>query len=195
MCAHAQRSPAARPQHQFRAFDTSRVGAVTFPNFAQTLSVLLRGADEERARFAFRCYDSNRDGFVTLRELRSMALATARAQRRVLHAMMAYSRADVRQQFLEERAGWQAVPGARGGQAAVERALEDAAGEEWSEDALLLELESVLLRTMQQGDTDGDGRMSFDEFVDSPLCRADLARFALHSSRYLVEAPRAGAQQ
>ncbi|NXA82545.1 CSEN protein, partial [Thryothorus ludovicianus] len=49
----------------FDAFDADRNGALCFQDFAVGLSVLLRGTEQQKLRWAFDLYDVNKDGCVT----------------------------------------------------------------------------------------------------------------------------------
>uniref|UniRef100_A0A6Q2YFK3 EF-hand domain-containing protein n=1 Tax=Esox lucius TaxID=8010 RepID=A0A6Q2YFK3_ESOLU len=53
----------------FNAFDMDRNGAIRFEDFVIGLSVLLRGSDTEKLRWAFNLYDINKDGYITKEEM------------------------------------------------------------------------------------------------------------------------------
>lgn len=185
--------------------DRERRGALTFEEFASGLAVMLRGPAEERARFAFRCCDQDGDGYVTLRELRAFGRALARSQWRAvrdLHSLVQTARSDgaasshrilassshaVREAvaaFLT-RVARRALPtpgpgGEEGGAAGAE--LPPAAS---SEDALVSAVEQVVEAVMHTADGDGDGRVTYEEFRGSVLCRIDVDRLGLLSPTIL----------
>ncbi|XP_050190377.1 calsenilin isoform X1 [Myiozetetes cayanensis] len=49
----------------FDAFDADHNGALCFQDFAVGLSVLLRGTEQQKLKWAFDLYDVNKDGYVT----------------------------------------------------------------------------------------------------------------------------------
>ncbi|XP_032882213.1 Kv channel-interacting protein 4 isoform X1 [Amblyraja radiata] len=53
----------------FNAFDTDHNGSVSFEDFIQGLSVLLRGTIQDKLKWAFNLYDINKDGYVTKEEM------------------------------------------------------------------------------------------------------------------------------
>ncbi|KAG8193228.1 hypothetical protein JTE90_005575 [Oedothorax gibbosus] len=59
----------------FKTFDINKNGAVTFKDFLECLSLLMRGSLREKLEWAFRLYDLNGDGRVTKKELTDIAFA------------------------------------------------------------------------------------------------------------------------
>ncbi|XP_029625453.1 calsenilin-like isoform X2 [Salmo trutta] len=53
----------------FNAFDMDRNGSIRFEDFVIGLSVLLRGSETEKLRWAFNLYDINKDGCITKEEM------------------------------------------------------------------------------------------------------------------------------
>ncbi|XP_031658878.1 calsenilin-like isoform X1 [Oncorhynchus kisutch] len=53
----------------FNAFDMDRNGSIRFEDFVIGLSVLLRGSETEKLRWAFNLYDINKDGYITKEEM------------------------------------------------------------------------------------------------------------------------------
>ncbi|XP_045063951.1 calsenilin isoform X2 [Coregonus clupeaformis] len=53
----------------FNAFDMDRNGTIHFEDFVIGLSVLLRGSETEKLRWAFNLYDINKDGCITKEEM------------------------------------------------------------------------------------------------------------------------------
>ncbi|XP_038016368.1 calsenilin-like isoform X2 [Motacilla alba alba] len=53
----------------FDAFDADRNGALCFQDFAVGLSVLLRGTEQQKLRWAFDLYDVNKDGYVSKEDM------------------------------------------------------------------------------------------------------------------------------
>ncbi|CAG0912280.1 unnamed protein product [Notodromas monacha] len=53
----------------FRAFDASRIGALSFRDLMLTLSTLLRGTPQEKLHWAFNLYDLNGDGAISRPEM------------------------------------------------------------------------------------------------------------------------------
>lgn len=190
-------------QYQFRAMDRERRGALTFEEFASGLAVMLRGPAEERARFAFRCCDQDGDGYVTLRELRAFGRALARSQWRAVrdlqtlaqtarsdaaaasHRILGSSSYAVREavaKFLT-RVARRALPTEGGEEGGPE--LPPAAS---TEDALVSVVEEVVEGVMHSADGDGDGRVTYEEFRGSVLCRNDVERLGLLSPTFLDRA-------
>ncbi|XP_065557005.1 Kv channel-interacting protein 2-like isoform X1 [Artemia franciscana] len=56
----------------FRAFDTNSSGTISFRDILMTLSVLLRGSDRDRLKWAFKLYDLNGDGQISKNEMVSI---------------------------------------------------------------------------------------------------------------------------
>lgn len=183
--------------------DRERRGALTFEEFASGLAVMLRGPAEERARFAFRCCDQDGDGYVTLRELRAFGRALARSQWRAVrdlqtlaqtarsdaaaasHRILGSSSYAVREavaKFLT-RVARRALPTEGGEEGGPE--LPPAAS---TEDALVSVVEEVVEGVMHSADGDGDGRVTYEEFRGSVLCRNDVERLGLLSPTFLDRA-------
>ncbi|XP_055303328.1 Kv channel-interacting protein 4 isoform X2 [Sitodiplosis mosellana] len=59
----------------FNTLDSDHSGIVSFEEFVQNLSTLLRGTMEEKLRWAFQLYDINGDGFITREEMTDIAIA------------------------------------------------------------------------------------------------------------------------
>ncbi|XP_050190380.1 calsenilin isoform X4 [Myiozetetes cayanensis] len=53
----------------FDAFDADHNGALCFQDFAVGLSVLLRGTEQQKLKWAFDLYDVNKDGYVTKEDM------------------------------------------------------------------------------------------------------------------------------
>ncbi|XP_076001626.1 A-type potassium channel modulatory protein KCNIP2 isoform X1 [Genypterus blacodes] len=53
----------------FEAFDTDSNGAVSFEDFAVSLSIILRGSITDKLNWAFNLYDLNKDGCITKEEM------------------------------------------------------------------------------------------------------------------------------
>uniref|UniRef100_A0A3Q3INY2 EF-hand domain-containing protein n=1 Tax=Monopterus albus TaxID=43700 RepID=A0A3Q3INY2_MONAL len=53
----------------FEAFDTHSTGAVSFEDFAISLSIILRGSITDKLNWAFNLYDLNKDGCITREEM------------------------------------------------------------------------------------------------------------------------------
>ncbi|XP_031627676.1 Kv channel-interacting protein 4 isoform X2 [Contarinia nasturtii] len=59
----------------FNTLDSDHSGIVSFEEFVQNLSTLLRGTMEEKLRWTFQLYDINGDGFITREEMTDIAIA------------------------------------------------------------------------------------------------------------------------
>uniref|UniRef100_A0A8C4X123 Kv channel interacting protein 2 n=1 Tax=Eptatretus burgeri TaxID=7764 RepID=A0A8C4X123_EPTBU len=53
----------------FNAFDRDHNGSISFEDFVQGLSLLLRGSINDKLNWAFNLYDINKDGYVTKEEM------------------------------------------------------------------------------------------------------------------------------
>uniref|UniRef100_UPI00358FD772 A-type potassium channel modulatory protein KCNIP2-like isoform X2 n=1 Tax=Myxine glutinosa TaxID=7769 RepID=UPI00358FD772 len=53
----------------FNAFDRDHIGSISFEDFVQGLSLLLRGSINDKLNWAFNLYDINKDGYVTKEEM------------------------------------------------------------------------------------------------------------------------------
>ncbi|GBG25717.1 Calcium-binding protein NCS-1 [Hondaea fermentalgiana] len=60
----------------FNALDVNNDGALNFREFVAGLSTVIKGNNEERARFWLRCFDHNADGRVDRRQLYNMVYAS-----------------------------------------------------------------------------------------------------------------------
>eukprot|EP00164_Ancoracysta_twista_P000886 GFYU01001167.1.p1 GENE.GFYU01001167.1~~GFYU01001167.1.p1 ORF type:complete len:369 (+),score=77.82 GFYU01001167.1:130-1236(+) len=56
----------------FNFFDRDQNGMIDFAEFVGGLSIICKGTAEEKIHFAFRAYDLDHDGFITLNEMHSM---------------------------------------------------------------------------------------------------------------------------
>ncbi|XP_031720671.1 Kv channel-interacting protein 2-like isoform X2 [Anarrhichthys ocellatus] len=53
----------------FEAFDTRNNGSVSFEDFVESLSIILRGSINDKLNWAFNLYDLNKDGCITREEM------------------------------------------------------------------------------------------------------------------------------